>query len=226
MTEPLNSESETNTTEPVRAEPTPSSAPETSDQMTEDHTVTSSSSTADNPTALEAMTAERDQIKDQMLRIAADFDNFRKRTRRDLENASHKGKEEALLELLPVVDNLERAIQAANETQDIKSLLEGIQMVLRLFDDSIRRLGIKRIATVGQVFDPNIHEALQQQPTADHPPGTIVTEVQSGYTLGSRVLRAALVIVARPLDVSSSIAEENSTSDQENLSDVKEPTNQ
>ncbi|MCB9666565.1 MAG: nucleotide exchange factor GrpE [Myxococcales bacterium] len=158
------------------------------------------SSRGDRTTAMDDLTLERDKIKDQLLRVAADFDNFRKRTRRDMENAALKGKEEALLELLPVIDNLERAVQAAHDTHDIKSLLEGIHMVLRLFEDGAKRLGIKRLSTVGKSFDPNVHEALQQQPTADHPPGTIVAEVQPGYVLGTRVLRAALVVVAKPVD--------------------------
>lgn len=153
---------------------------------------------ADGPGPIDLLTAERDRLKEQLLRVAADFDNFRKRTRRDLDNAEIRGKETALQELLPVVDNLERALQAANDTQDIKSLIEGIQMVLKLFEDGSRRLGIKRIATVGHAFDPNVHEALQQEATAEHPPGTIVAEVQPGYSIGPRILRAALVVVARP----------------------------
>ena len=178
--------------------PSPADEPPEDDEALSPEADQGESTEADGPSPVDLLTAERDRFKEQLLRIAADFDNFRKRTRRDLENAEIRGTEAALQDLLPVVDNLERAVQAANDTQDIKSLLEGIQMVLKLFEDGSRRLGIKRIATVGQAFDPNVHEALQQEATAEHPPGTIVAEVQPGYSIGPRILRAALVVVARP----------------------------
>ncbi|QQR90941.1 MAG: nucleotide exchange factor GrpE [Myxococcales bacterium] len=147
---------------------------------------------------LEKLAKEHTKLKETYLRTAADFDNFRKRTRRDLQAAEIKGKEEALQELLPVVDNLERAVQAASDTSDAKSLIEGVQMVLRLFEDGARRLGIERIGTVGKAFDPTVHEALQQQESDEAAPGTILSEIQPGYLIGSRVLRAALVVVAKP----------------------------
>lgn len=138
------------------------------------------------------------RLKDQLLRTAADFDNFRKRSRRDAEEAERRGREEAVREVLPIVDNLERAVSASESAKDAAAVAEGVRMVLKQFDDVASRLGLERIAAVGQRFDPNIHDAVQQMETAEHPPGTIVAEVVPGYRLGDRLLRAALVVVARP----------------------------
>jgi molecular chaperone GrpE len=142
--------------------------------------------------------AELARVKDALLRTAADFDNFRKRSRRELEEARRGGREDLLRALLPVFDNLERAIQSAQRSSDVKAMTEGLAMVQRQFVDALGREGIARVATVGKAFDPGVHEAIQQVETADHPPGTIIAEVQPGYTQGERLLRAAMVVVARP----------------------------
>jgi len=137
-------------------------------------------------------------MKEQWLRTAADFDNFRKRTRRELEDTRKAGKEELLKELLPVFDNLERAIQSAQRATDVKAVAEGLTMVLRQYNDTLARSGITRVQSVGAQFDPTYHEALQQVETDEHPPGTVVAEVQPGYMHGDRLVRAAMVVVAKP----------------------------
>jgi molecular chaperone GrpE len=136
--------------------------------------------------------------KDAWLRTAADFDNFRKRTRRELEDARRGGREDLLRALLPVFDNLERALQSAQRSSDVKAMADGLKMVERQFVEALGREGISRIATVGHPFDPGLHEAIQQVETADHEPGTVLAEVQPGYTQGDRLLRAAMVVVAKP----------------------------
>lgn len=141
--------------------------------------------------------AERDQLRDQLLRTAADFDNYRKRARREIEDARLRGKDDAVREVLPIFDNLERAVAAAESAQSIASVVEGVKMVLKLFEDTAERMGLVRIKTVGERFDPAVHEAIQQQETEAQPPGTIVTEVVPGYAFGQRLLRPAMVIVAR-----------------------------
>jgi molecular chaperone GrpE len=153
---------------------------------------------AERPSELEAALAERDKLKDQLLRTAADFDNFRKRSRRDLEDAERRGREETLRDILSVIDNLERAVEAASSATSAAAVAEGVQMVLRQFDDVATRLSLERVKSVGERFDPAQHDAVQQMDTADHPPGTIIAEVQAGYRLGERLLRPALVVVARP----------------------------
>lgn len=140
--------------------------------------------------------AEVLKTRDQLLRTAADFDNFRKRARKDVEDAQRKGLERVLLELLPVSDNLERAVQAAQSSTDVAPVVEGVTMVLRFFEDALVRLGVERVPTVGSGFDPALHEAVQQV-ESDAAPGTIVAELAPGYRHAGKLLRAAMVAVAR-----------------------------
>ena len=147
--------------------------------------------------AVDKVTAERDQLRDQLLRTAADFDNYRKRTRKEIEDARTRGREDAVKDVLPVFDNLERAVTAATSAQTIESVVEGVKMVLKLFEDTSERMGLSRVKSVGERFDPTVHEAIQQQETDEHAPGTILTEVVPGYMIGQRLIRAAMVVVAR-----------------------------
>jgi molecular chaperone GrpE len=142
--------------------------------------------------------AEAARLKDAWLRTAADYDNFRKRTRRELDDARRGGREDLLRVLLPVFDNLERALQSAQRSSDVKAMADGLKMVERQFIEALGREGIARIPTVGHSFDPSVHEAIQQVETGDHEPGTVLAEVQPGYTQGDRLLRAAMVVVAKP----------------------------
>lgn len=151
----------------------------------------------DSANAVQTVTAERDQLRDQLLRTAADFDNYRKRSRKEVDDAKTRGREDAVKEILPVFDNLERAVAAASSAQTIESVVEGVKMVLKLFEDTAERMGLSRVKTTGERFDPAMHEAIQQQETDAHPPGTILTEVVPGYMIGQRLLRAAMVVVAR-----------------------------
>lgn len=142
--------------------------------------------------------AEAAKMKDQWMRTAADFDNFRKRSRRELEDSRKAGKEDLLKEFLPVFDNLERAIQSAQRATDVKGVADGLSMVLRQYMDVLGRGGISKVPSVGSQFDPTHHEAIQQVETDEHPPGTVVAEVQPGYMQGDRLIRAAMVVVAKP----------------------------
>jgi molecular chaperone GrpE len=146
---------------------------------------------------LEKARADLQKNRDQLLRTAADFDNFRKRSRKDVEEAQRKGLERALAELLPVSDNLERAVQASATVTEIAPILEGVRMVHKFFEDALSRLGVERVQAVGVPFDPGVHEAVQQVETTEAPPGTIVAEMAPGYRLGPKLLRAAMVSVAR-----------------------------
>jgi molecular chaperone GrpE len=147
---------------------------------------------------LEEARAEVVRVRDQLLRTAADYDNFRKRTRRELEDAQKRGREDLLRELLPVFDNLERAVVHAGQASDAKAVADGVGMVLKQFADTLGRIGIKRIVAVGKAFDPTQHEAIQQIETDEHPAGTVVAEVQPGYAMGDKLVRAAMVVVAKP----------------------------
>jgi molecular chaperone GrpE len=152
---------------------------------------------ADDGDPLENALAETARVRDQLLRTAADFDNFRKRSRREVSDAELRGAEGLLKELLPIFDNLERAASHAESATDVQSLVEGIRMVTRQFHDSLGRLGIERIDTEGTPFDPAVMEAIQHFETSTHPPGTVTNQVQAGYRMGDRLIRPAMVVVAK-----------------------------
>ncbi len=156
------------------------------------------SEVAEAPDALAVANAEVAKYRDMALRGAADFDNYRKRARREVDDARKAGREELLKEFLPVFDNLERGIQSAQRSTDIKGVTDGLGMVLKQFESTLGRVGVNKVPTIGAAFDPSVHEAIQQVETNDHAPGTIVAEVQAGYASAERLVRAAMVVVAKP----------------------------
>ncbi len=145
-----------------------------------------------------ALQAERDEIKDRMLRIAADFENWKKRSRKEQIDAEARVRESVLKDMLEVVDNLERATSAyvENGAVDGAAVLKGVNLVLRLFHSKLERYSVKPFEAKGQPFDPHVHEAISQVPTADVPPGSVANELQKGYRIGDKLLRPAIVSVA------------------------------
>ncbi|WP_129344106.1 nucleotide exchange factor GrpE [Sorangium cellulosum] len=141
--------------------------------------------------------AEAARMREQLLRTAADFDNFRKRSRREVDEAQRRGRETILKDLLPVFDNLERAATHAESAPDAKSVADGVRIVLKQFLDTLERMGIKRIPAVGKPFDPSVHEAIQQIESTEHPAGVVIAEVQPGYILGDYLIRASMVVVSK-----------------------------
>jgi len=137
------------------------------------------------------------KLRERLLRTAADFDNFRKRTRRDIADAERRVQENLLNVLVQPFDNLERAAQHAESAQDVKALAEGLKMVLRQFEDALSTVGIQRIASVGKPFDPSEHEAVQHVQTDEVPPGAVAQELRAGYRWQDRLIRPALVVVAK-----------------------------
>ncbi len=160
---------------------------------------------AEKPTAAEVTPeqkladaqAEIGRVRDQLLRTAADYDNFRKRTRRAEDDAERRGRERMLKDLLPVFDNLERAVQHAESSPEAQAVASGLRMVIKQFTDTLEKSGIKRVATIGQPFDPARHEAIQQLESAAHPAGVVMAEVQPGYLMGDTLVRAAMVVVSK-----------------------------
>jgi molecular chaperone GrpE len=137
------------------------------------------------------------KLRDRLLRMAADFDNFRKRARRDVADAERRVQEDLLRSLLPTFDNLERASLHAGSAADVKALSDGIKLVLRQFQDTLSGLGIERVVTQGKPFDPAEHEAVQHVESDQVPPGAVVQELQGGYRWQGRLMRPALVVVAK-----------------------------
>ncbi len=151
-------------------------------------------------TRLAALTVERDEIKDRMLRIAAEFENWKRRARKEQEDAEAKVRESVLRDMLDVLDNLERAVGAFGEgsgaAPDGAAVVKGVSLVLRLFQSKLERYNVKPIVARGEPFDPRVHEAISRVETADVPPGAVVAELQRGYRIGERLLRPAMVSVA------------------------------
>ncbi|MFO0550210.1 MAG: nucleotide exchange factor GrpE [Polyangiaceae bacterium] len=149
------------------------------------------------PSPLEQAQAEAAKYREQLLRTAADFDNFRKRSRREAEDAQRKGKESAIKEILPIFDNLARALASADNAPDAKSVADGLKMIFRQYTSTLDRMNVKKVETVGKPFDPSLHEAIQHVESAEHAAGVIATEVQAGYTIEGHLLRAAMVCVSK-----------------------------
>ncbi len=136
------------------------------------------------------------EATDRVLRAQADLENYRKRARRELEEERRYANMPLLRDLLPVVDNIQRAIAAAEKSADASNLLDGIRMVAGSLEATLARHHCQRIAALGQPFDPAVHEAIAQQPAADVPPHTVVAVAQDGYVLYDRVVRPAQVVVS------------------------------
>jgi len=154
---------------------------------------------ADEGPSLEEVMAERDQFKDRWLRAHAELDNTRKRKQKELSELRQKTREQVMLEILPIIDNLERAVDAASTAADVAAVVQGVKMVLRSFQDTAERIGLKRVPSVGERFDPGMHEAWQHTETNEKEPGSVIAEFEPGYFFGTRLLRPAKVAVARPL---------------------------
>jgi molecular chaperone GrpE len=142
---------------------------------------------------VEALQAERDQLFERLQRLAAEFDNFRKRNARENAALAERANEWLVKDLIPILDDLARALEAASEHEEAK-LEEGVRLVHRSLADVLRKEGLAEIETDGK-FDPHVHEALLSQPS-DAEEGSVIEVVQKGYKLGDKVLRPARVVVA------------------------------
>ena len=140
--------------------------------------------------------AEYETLKNQYVRLAADFDNYRKRQVQEREALLKYGAEDTLKKLLPAIDNFERAQKSLIDVDDPQKIKESFDIVQKQFLEVVEKIGLQKIETVGQEFNPEFHEAVMQTPTNEHPDHTVIMELQSGYKLGDRVIRPALVNVA------------------------------
>jgi molecular chaperone GrpE len=171
---------------------------------------------------LEAQLAEKDkeiaELKDKYLRTLADSENARKRVRQQSEESVRIQREAILRDLLPIIDNLERALVAARNGTDPKTIVAGVEMTVRALIDFLRAQGVTPLQAVGQAFDPTRHEAVDHVASAAHPPNTVVDEFHRGYLIGERVLRPARVSVAKgnKTDSGKRNEGETGTSDVEN----------
>jgi molecular chaperone GrpE len=210
----LNNDSEVNAQEAARA-----NSPSDTATVDENAVAAAGAAEAEYQTGLSEMAKQLESVKAQLeerntqyVRIAADFENFRKRTQKEKEDLEYQVKRATITELLPVVDNFERArSQLKPQTEAEMSIHKSYQSVYKQLVDCLKRLGVSPMRPEGKEFDPNLHEAVMRQPTDEHPEGTVLEELVRGYFLGERVLRHAMVKVAaapEPLETS----QENSPS--------------
>jgi molecular chaperone GrpE len=164
--------------------------------------------------ALEAKDKELAELKDKYLRALADFENGRKRLRQQSEESAKLQKESVLRDVLPIVDNLERALEAARGNTDAKTIIQGVEMVVRSLLDFLRIHGVTQVKAVGQSFDPNLHEAVDHVESESHAPNTVVAEFHRGYQIGDRTLRPARVSVAKSKSSASSDGGQGRSSDE------------
>ena len=139
---------------------------------------------------------EYDKLNNQYIRLAADFDNYRKRQAQERESLLKYGAEDTLKKLIDVLDNFDRGEKAIADVEDCEKVKESFSLVHKQLTDTLAKIGMETIECVGQEFDPNFHEAVMQTPTDEKPENIILTELQKGYKLGDKVLRATLVNVA------------------------------
>jgi molecular chaperone GrpE len=143
---------------------------------------------------LEKLEQDKRELHDRLLRTAAEFENFKKRAKKESDDAATRGREQLLKELLPALDNLERALKHAAPGDPLTvGLLQTEKQLLQ----ALEKFGVVRFSSLGKPFDPSIHDAIQQLETAEHAPGMVAQEFASGYTLGTRLLRPAMVAVAK-----------------------------
>lgn len=163
---------------------------EKKEQLTEE-TVSETVESAENK-----LQQDFDNLNNQYLRLAADFDNYRKRQAQERETLISYGAQDAMKKLIEVLDNFDRAKQAIGGTEDVNQVKESFNVLYNQMFDNLSKLGLEVIEAQGQEFNPNFHEAVMQTPTNDHPENHVIMELQKGYKLGDKVLRPALVNVA------------------------------
>lgn len=147
---------------------------------------------------VDELTVEAEEASSRYLRLAADFDNYKKRTRQEQSDAAQNASADLLAKLLPVIDNFHRVLDSVPEGID-EAWLKGISLTLQQLDELLVSYGLTPIESVGSPFDPTYHEAIGHEESDEHPEDTVVTELRRGYRLNDRVVRPALVKVSRPL---------------------------
>lgn len=150
----------------------------------------------ENKESVNPLQEKYDTLNNQYIRLAADFDNFRKRTEQEREALLKYGAENTLKKMLEVLDNFERGLKAIESVEDCDKVKECYNLAYKNFTDVLTKAGLETIKAEGEMFDPNFHEAVMQTPTSDKEENTIIAELQKGYKLGDKVLRPTLVNVA------------------------------
>lgn len=161
---------------------------------------------ADGDDAVAALEAQVEALKEEVLRARAEMDNVRKRAERDVEAAHKYGQERLVNELLPVKDSIDLGLQAAAGATDVEALREGMALTEKAFGDFLDKLAVLAVDPLGERFDPEQHQAMTMEESVEHAPGTVMRVMQKGYLLNERLLRPALVVVAKAAAAGSEAA--------------------
>jgi len=162
---------------------------------------------------LKEKAAERDKFLNMLQRTKADFDNYQKRVLREMEALKTHVLSEFIRELLPILDDFERAISSAEKNPDFESFHKGVKLIDRRMREVLQRHEVEPIEALGEVFDPNFHEALLVEETEEHPDNTVISELQKGYRMPGRILRPSKVKIARKKETAAGADEEEKGSD-------------
>lgn len=147
---------------------------------------------------LERILAEKTALEDQHLRLRAEFENFRRRTRQEADELRKRAAQDLVEALLPVIDNLERATLSTEAAEGVpESFVSGIEMIYKQFLSELEKVGLQKIEAVGTPFDPGLHEAVLHEETEEHPDGHVMEELRRGYIFADRVIRPSMVKVAK-----------------------------
>ena len=183
--EDLTDKAESEIQDSEEPEQTEKSEAETSDEITEN-----------SNEEYDKLKDDYDTLNAQYMRLAADFENFRKRNEAEREALLRYGTENALTKMIEVIDNFERAEKSLENVEDIEKYKESFELLHKQVIDTLAKMGMETINAQGQTFDPNFHDAVMQTPTSEYPEHTVITELQKGYKLGDKILRPSLVNVA------------------------------
>jgi molecular chaperone GrpE len=157
---------------------------------------------------LQEKEAEAKEHYDRLLRLSAEFENFKKRAEREMADFKKFASEAVFKEILPIIDNLERAVEVSNHS-DCEALVEGIKMTLQQFHASLSKFGVVPIEAVGKLFDPRFHEAVMKESSDSYPNNIVLKEIQKGYMIKDRLLRPAAVVISTQPIVQEAVSESN-----------------
>ncbi|MGV3487134.1 MAG: nucleotide exchange factor GrpE [Tuberibacillus sp.] len=163
----------------------------------QEETVDSPNESQEMDRRITALEAERDELNQRFLRLQADFENFKRRTREEKARDRQFRAMDLITNILPVLDNFERALETTAEHEESKALRQGLEMVYRQLTEALKQEGVSKIVAEGQPFDPNKHQAVMQVESEEHEPNTVVEVLQAGYELNGRVIRPSMVKVSQ-----------------------------
>ena len=181
---------------PFKNENIKDSIDEVKEQTVDEAEVAEETSDEKSQSEADKLKSDYETLNSQYMRLAADFENFRKRQEAERENLLRFGTENALTKMIEVLDNFERAEKSLENVEDIEKYKESFSLLHKQVTETLTKMGMEPINAQGQEFDPNIHDAVMQTPTSEYPEHTVIAELQKGYKLGDKVLRPSLVNVA------------------------------